>query len=280
MTDESTPVATATTAPEPASAPLGGESVSAAASTVEPPAAPKQQGHVLSDSAFKNIKDTARKRGRKDGLEAGRAEGLQMATDQIAEAAKAAGFDSVEGAFAALAKLKAPAPAPAAPAAPPEAPAFDEAAMRASIEAEYAARFAEATARTAALEESLTAKDAEIAIRDTLAKAGVHDTDYAATLLSRELASMDDDALAAFDDAAWVDSQRTSRPYLFGGQVAPKKAPANTGVTEGTNGASPQQVAVATAGAGNFDGRTAKTQDFRARLAAMGLNPPGFGTRA
>jgi len=235
-------------------------------------------------AAFKRIKDEARDKGR--------AEGVQMANQQIADAAKAAGFGSVEEAFAALAALKdTPATRPSSPAVPagdPQTPATPDdggaqyAQQLAEAQRAYEAQLAEAKrqheaamAKAAELEEALTAKDAEIAIRDTLAKAGVHDTDYAATLLARELAAMDDDELAAFDDSAWVEAQRKARPYLFG--QAANRTPATTGVSEGASTPSPEQVAQATAGAGQFDARKAKPTEFADRLRALGLNMPGYG---
>ena len=243
----------------------------------------------IPSSAFKRIKTEARERGR--------SEGAQMAQDAIEAAAKSAGFGSVEDAFAALANLKSQ-PAVSAPPAPtqspsaiaseaqtPSVPSNEVNEQIAAVQREWSAKMADyerqmaaATARASELEEALSAKDAEIAIRDSLAKAGILDTDYAATLLARELAGMDDDELASFSDSTWVETQRKERPYLFGG--GPKKVPATTGVREGTGAPSPEQVAQATSGAGQFDARSAKPDEFRQRLRALGLNVPGFGARA
>ncbi len=252
-------------------------------------ASPQSVTVNIPSSAFKRIKTEARERGR--------SEGAQMAQEAIEAAAKAAGFGSIEDAFAALAALKAQPPVQAHQSVQPVSPAANAGevqsaapsnADRAQIEAlqrsldakiaEYQREVAAAQARASELEEALTAKDAEIAIRDTLAKAGVLDTDYASTLLARELAAMDDDELAAFSDAEWVEAQRKTRPYLFG-QGTPK-VPATTGVSESTGAPSPEQVAQATAGAGQFDARNAKPQEFAARLRALGLSTPGFGAPA
>jgi hypothetical protein len=252
-------------------------------------ASPQSVTVNIPSSAFKRIKEQARERGR--------TEGASMAQDALDTAAKAAGFTSVEDAFAALAALKTQ-PAPAAPApvqshspvanageAQPAAPSNAERAQLEAMQREWEAKIAAyqrdiaaAQARASELEEALTAKDAEIAIRDTLAKAGILDTDYAATLLARELASMDDEELASFSDANWVEQQRKDRPYLFG-QGQPK-VPATTGLSESSGAPSPEQVAQATAGAGQFDARTAKPQEFAERLRALGLSTPGFGARA
>ena len=272
--------------------PDDGATVEAASSSTQDSskrATPRSVTVNIPSSAFKRIKTEARERGRN--------EGAHMAQEAIEAAAKSAGFNSVEDAFAALASLKTqPAPqahipqpthSPAANAgeAQQAVPSNHDRAQLDAMQKEWEAKMADyqrdiaqAQARASELEEALTAKDAEIAIRDTLAKAGILDTDYAATLLARELASMEDDALATFSDADWVEQQRKDRPYLFG--QGPTKVPATTGVSEGTGAPSPEQVAQATAGAGQFDARQAKPQEFAERLRALGLSAPGFGARA
>lgn len=89
---------------------------------------------------------------------------------------------------------------------------------------------------------------------------------------------MEDEELTSFSDSDWVEQQRKDRPYLFG--QGPTKVPATTGVSEGSGAPSPEQVAQATAGAGQFDARKAKPQEFAERLRKLGLSSPGFGARA
>ena len=271
-------------------APSADEAVEAA-SVNEVPDAPetaKEQQVAAPTPIHVNIPTSAFKRIKTEAREKGKQEGTKMANKAFEEAAKAAGFESVEAAFSALASIGSSAnssPAEVGEAQPSVAPTNAEMERHLSAQRELERKAAETLqrleamqSRAAELEEALTAKDAEIAIRDSLAKAGVKDTDYAATLLARTLAAMDDDELAAISDVEWVDAQRKNRPYLFG-EDAPR-VPATTGVNESTSAPSPEQVAEATAGAGNFDARAAKPDEFRKRLAALGLNIPGYGARA
>lgn len=254
-------------------------------------------------SVFKELKQQARQRGAE--------EGAAKALAEVAPVAKAFGFDDPTAFLKAVKKgevklgsnTQATQEAPssqssAAGEAVPEKEATQttttapKAAQQretktmsdnklADIEKKWAADMAELKGKVQTLEatnraaqDALAAKDAEMQLRERFIRSGVRDADYLTTLMAREVNSMDDAALKAFDENAWLDKQKTDRPYLFETATPPK--PATTGAAAGEATApTPGQVAAATAGAGAFNGRQAKPEEFRARLAALGLGVPG-----
>lgn len=267
---------------------------------VETPAANKEQVHQLKDSDFKKVKDKARAQGRAD------------ATEEMENAAKAAGFDSMADAFKTLAAVKAgkanETPSRAAPqvTTDPEpddqetdmpTPKPDPKIAAATAAAARAARDRDALATENAdtrkrwraeererrrLQRELEAKDAEIALRTELHQLGVQDVDYTLRLLTRELEGKTEEDLGKFDRAAWATKLREEKPYLFG-EV---RAAATTGTTGGStgqaqpgaNGQPPGPPAAGDAAARDaaqqqFNARDAKPADVSARLRQLGLNP-------
>ena len=63
------------------------------------------------------------------------------------------------------------------------------------------------------------------------AKAGVNDTDYAISLLEREMATMTDAQVDAFDETAWLDSLKKNKKSLF--DEPRRQAIDTTGATDG-----------------------------------------------
>jgi hypothetical protein len=117
----------------------------------------------------------------------------------------------------------------------------------------------------------LDAKDAEMSLREVAVSKGVRDVDYAVRLLTRHLEGQDEVALSSFDEAAYFEGLRASHPYLFG-EVA---VPATTGTAGGASapaapapGTAAQQIAKN----GTFDARTASADEFKKRLAQLGIN--------
>lgn len=125
------------------------------------------------------------------------------------------------------------------------------------------------------LQSQLDAKEAEMALREELYRAGVQDTDYALRLLTRQLEGKSEEEIGAFNRADFYAELRKEKPYLFGETVAP--------ATTGTNGTkadgsapvvpAPGGAAVDQAQRDQFDARKAKPQEISDRLRALGLNP-------
>lgn len=151
----------------------------------------------------------------------------------------------------------------------------------AKIEAKWAADVAElkgkvqsAEAASKAAQDALAAKDAEMRLRETFIRAGVRDADYLTTLMAREVNALPEDQLKTFDENAWLEKQKAERAYLF--ETAAPAKPATTGAVGGGAAApTPNDVAGATRGAGAFNARDAKPDEYRARLAQLGLGAPG-----
>lgn len=132
------------------------------------------------------------------------------------------------------------------------------------------------------LEAELSAKDAEIGLREECYRAGVKDVDYVIRLLTRELQGKTQEEITAYDRSKFYEATRKDKPYLFGETVV--AATTGTGgevKAEGQGGspanapASPAPGAVAAKAADEkkFDARTAKPEEVQQRLRELGLNP-------
>lgn len=276
---------TPTTAPS-GSAPLGAAPPATGAG--EPTADPLPQGmvpgkdgriQVLSQSAFKRLKEEAREKGRKDAL---------------SSFAKDAGFTSVEELQAAIHGWKA--------GSKPKNPSADDGDSdtgepkpktqnqnnnrpdRRSLErwerekqqftkemADLRNRMKHEADQRKELQRALDAKDAEMVLRETAVMTGIKDVDYAIRLLTRALESKSEKELAEFNEAKFFESLRSSHPYLFGEVVKP----ATTGT--GGNGAptppKPGEASTQTAQSGQADARSMSREDFLKHIAKRGINP-------
>ena len=267
-----------------------------------PPAAPAAQPQSQSQSQSQqqqaepqrvmSIPHSAMARIKTEERERGRAEAL-------ASLAQQAGFESMNDLAAALASLKsggrsAPREETEQPRRPqtPQAPAPNEDANE-LIEVKNArrelARYErnleklqrerdELTQRYSAeqqarmqLQEALDAKEAEATLRETAVGLGVKDVDYALRLLTRELEGKDEAAMAAFDERAFFDGLRKTKPYLFGETVLP----ATTGPGAGAAPPAPKpgQVQTDNARNGHLDARKMNGQEFNELLRKRGLDP-------
>ena len=227
-------------------------------------------------SAFVKIKQEAQEKGRKTAL------------SEIEAKAKAFGFGSVDEMFSALSSASAAAAAggtseaPAAPAKTESKPApkaeskpaakADEAhALRVAREIERARKDAEKSAREARkYKAELEKKQAESEMREMAMKFGVREhLDFTLHLLESDLRGMSEEQLGKFDEGEWFGKLRSARPYLFGEQ----RIPATTGTAGGNAPKAPGagDTASAAGAAGVFDGMRSTSQDFKARLAALGL---------
>lgn len=229
-------------------------------------------------SAFVKIKQEAQEKGRKSAL------------SEIEAKAKAFGFGSVDEMFAALSSASAAAAAggaseaPAAPApakteskpapkaeAKPAAKADEAHALRVAREIERARKDAEKAAREARkYKAELEKKQAESEMREMAMKFGVREhLDFTLHLLESDLRGMTEEQLGKFDEGEWFGKLRAARPYLFGEQ----RIPATTGTAGGNAPKAPGagDTASAAGAAGVFDGMRSSSQDFKARLAALGL---------
>lgn len=267
-----TPQATVVPAPQPApaivavpTAPTGD-----AIPPVQSPAESLPQGmvpgkdgrvQVLSQSAFKRLKDESREKGRKDAL---------------SSFAKEAGFTSVEDLHKAIAGLKAPGPAPVEPKVP--APASDNpkpsdrwdrerVQLQRQID-DLGRRVKTETEGRKEIQRQLDAKEAEMELRESAVIAGVKDPDYAIRLLTRSLENKSEDELAKFDHAKFFTDLRSTHPYLFGEVVKP----ATTGNGAGAPAApKPAEAIAANVQNGKVDATKMTPEEYRSHLAKRGL---------
>jgi len=246
-----------------------------------------EQKHELSTSAFKALKAKAEEKGRRSAM------------DDVTKALTAAGFSSLEEAFAAIKKasvvvaqqapVAAPAPvyvAPAVQAAPPADPVkntFMEAELRkATRERDRMAQELSAE-RTRAEQESkrrkqmvkkMEAMEVDQELREAAVSTGVQDVDYAMTLLQRELATKTDEQLAVFDDRAYFQNLRGSHGYLFG----EKQELAHTGNAAGMEPAAPpsarQTQSQVVNNAKPKDALKMPLNELQVRLKELGLTSP------
>lgn len=280
--DTNTPPAPAAGAPPPAADPA----VSAAGNTNPPPpaAAPAGQSgvQVVPHAAFKRIKEEEFAKGKNAAME---------------ELARASGFESVTEFVSAMQKSKTPSPGAQAPvAATPPAPMDDASATPEDVKAlkddkrqsamfqrqlEKAINDRNRYAQTATdwrkkAEDARSEADAvraEMHLRTIAASVGVQDIDYAITLFSREVEKLTPEQAEKFDERAYFNALRKSKPLLFGEAVQP----ATTGT--GTGGAptppAPGQVAAAAAANGKVDAKKLNPQQFQELIKSRGINPHG-----
>ena len=121
------------------------------------------------------------------------------------------------------------------------------------------------------LQEMLDAKEAEFRLKQIAMQTGIRDVDYAVHLLTGAIETKSEDDLKSFNETEYFKNLRSSHPYLFG-EVA---VPATTGTAGGSSapaapapGTAAQQMAKNAA----FDARTAPADDFKRRLAHLGIN--------
>jgi len=120
------------------------------------------------------------------------------------------------------------------------------------------------------LQRELDAKDAEMSLREAAVAAGVKDVDYAVRLLTRKLDGQDEAALKDFDESKFFTGLKDSHPYLFGEMIRP----ATTGTGVGTAPSAPKPGAAAQdqAKSGAVDVRKMSKEEFNAHLAKRGLS--------
>ena len=241
---------------------------------------------MVPTAAFKTIKEEARTK----GLEAGVQQGREAYEAELSEKLAKTGFSDLDrlldfatglGGNGAASKGASAPPTngeqPPAEATPPPPPAADAPPADAEWRRElFAVRQSDEQMQglNEALTAQLAAKDAEIRVREAMARKGVRDVDYAYTLLGRETASLDEGARAQYNVAEWLGGLNKTHAYLFGD--APK-APANTGpVNDGQQSAlDPGQVAGATDN-GAFDASKASKAEFQQHLRKLGYAVPGY----
>jgi hypothetical protein len=216
-------------------------------------------------SAFSKIKREAEERGRK------------AASSEFEAKLKEHGFndfDSFVNAMTAMHKGQpAEKPAEKAKAATPaqQQKTSDEA-YKMARELERARKEAEKASREKRrLQEMLDAKEAEFRLKQIAMQTGIRDVDYAVHLLTGAIETKSEDDLKSFNETEYFKNLRSSHPYLFG-EVA---VPATTGTAGGSSapaapapGTAAQQMAKNAA----FDARTASADDFKRRLAQLGIN--------
>jgi len=252
---------------------------------------------ILSTSTFKRIKEQARKKGRDEAMK------------ELDKLAQGAGFKDAAAAFAAMSKGGrgngnggqgngrrpqqqsnrqngqgggAPPTAPTPPKNRGDARAMEryQKAMERFDQdrAAYKERINRTAQRNRELQRQLDAKDAEISLREAAVACGVRDIDYAIRLLTRHLEGQDEAALQGFDERKFFEGLRAEKPYLFGEAVVAAHT-GTAGAPPTGNGAPPVpppgSTAAAAAQGAQVDARKMSREQFAARLAKMGLNPPG-----
>lgn len=215
--------------------------------------------------------------------------GKQAALDQMA---KDAGYENNADFVSAMARLRQPAPAPAPTAQPLEAPADDavtppdpantvaqtrrDMALQRNLEKalnernKYANSASEYRKELENARSEVDAVRAEMHLRTIAAGVGVQDIDYAITLLTREVEKLTPEQAAQFDERAYFDGLRKSKPMLFGEMVQP----ANTGTGGGSAPTPPRpgQVASQTAQNGKVDARKMDAKAYKELLQARGIS--------
>jgi hypothetical protein len=218
---------------------------------------------VLSQSAYKRLKDEAREKGRKEAL---------------SSFAKDAGFTTVEDLQRALTGFKNPAPpnpeaaSPAPePATPPKSSNDKWDRERVHLQRQIddlGRRVKTETEGRRELQRQLDAKEAEMELREAAVMSGIKDPDYAIRLLTRSLESKSEEELAKFDHGKFFGDLRSSHPYLFGEVVKP----ATTGTGAGAPAApKPGEAVVQNVQNGKVDATKLSPEEYRALLAKRGL---------
>ncbi len=279
------PAPGATPAPPPPPAPV------AAPPPTEPGVRELADGRaqILSASAYKRIKENARKRGRDEAMteldKLAQAAGFKSAADALANINANRGSGHGGGGNRGQPGRQASADEPPVPPSPPQNrndrrawERYERA--RQQFERDrtaYRERISREAQKRRELQRQLDAKDAEMALRETAVSCGVRDVDYAIRLLTRHLDGQTEEQLQNFDERKFFEGLRNEKPYLFGEITTP--------VTTGTAGAAPTgggappparpgQTAAGAAAAAQVDARKMTREQFAERLAKMGLNPP------
>lgn len=215
-------------------------------------------------SAFAKIKRESEDRGRK------------AASAEFEAKLKEHGFndfDSFVNAMTAMHKGQTK-PAEEKPAAKPAAQqqkTSDEA-FKMARELERARKEAEKASREKRrLQDMLDAKEAEFRLKQIALQTGIRDIDYAVHLLTGAIETKNEEELKSFNETEYFKNLRSSHPYLFG-EVA---VPATTGTAGGSSAPAaptPGTAAQTIAKNGTFDARTASADEFKKRLAQLGIN--------
>ncbi len=223
--------------------------------------------------------------------------GREAAANQLA---KEAGYESHADFVAALARLRnqpaqqpqqQAARQPQQPASPEEAPedlasaqanhvanraaGRQEMAIQRNLEKalnernRYANQAAELRKAAEAARAEVDAVRAEMHLRTVAAGVGVQDIDYAITLLTREVERLTPEEAEQFDERAFFDKLRQSKPLLFGEAVQP----ANTGIGGGNAPRPPAPNQVASPAAGRTDARKMDNKQYQELLRSRGINP-------
>jgi hypothetical protein len=127
----------------------------------------------------------------------------------------------------------------------------------------------EASARKKARQER-DAIEAEMIVRETAARKGIKDVDYALRLVTRELAGKTDEDVAKFDEAKFFDGLRETHPYLFGETTKPVTTGNGAGAAPPTPtpGAAQQSAAQGS----QADARKMDQKQYQDHLRARGLS--------
>lgn len=121
-----------------------------------------------------------------------------------------------------------------------------------------------------AAKEEAEALRAEMYLRTMAAQKGVQDIDYAITLFSRAVENLSPEDAEKFDEAAFFDQLKASKPLLFGETVVP----ASTGTSPGSTTAAPPKAADVTrsvATGGKPDVKKMNAAEFAAELRKRGI---------
>ena len=251
--------------------------------TQQSPQAPSgEKTMVIPHNAMSRIKQEEFNRGR------------EAAANQLA---KEAGYESHADFVAALARLRQPAqpqqqaarqPQQVTPEETPEdlaaaqanhvatrAAGRQEMAVQRNLEKalnernRYATQAAELRRAAEAARAEVDAVRAEMHLRTVAAGVGVQDIDYAITLLTREVERLTPEEAEKFDERAFFDKLRQSKPLLFGEAVQP----ANTGIGGGNAPRPPAPNQVASPAAGRTDARRMDNKQYQELLRSRGINP-------
>lgn len=259
---------------------------------VAPPPAPVQQQQAPQEPKVMMIPHSAMKREKDEAFAKGRQAGL----DQLA---KDAGYENHADLVSALSQLRQKPPAPVAPRqaapqpVPPEETPEDLAANQAGQVAtrgqqraemalqrnlekalnernRYAQSASEYRKELDSARQEVDAIRAEMHLRTIAAGVGVQDVDYSIMLLTREVEKLTPEQAAQFDERAFFDGLRKTKPLLFGETVQP----ANTGIGQGGAPKPPQpgQVTSQQSQGGRVDARKMDPKQYADLLRARGIN--------
>jgi len=236
-----------------------------------PPAAPTPPTVPERDRVSARLRQEERQKGRR------------AAMAELEMEAKKAGFVSHAEmqAFAFEQRRGKPATPPAP--APEQIPAQAQGLSPETVKAEarrrrMAKRLLHETRARREAERRITAREAEMELREVAIRAGVRDVDYAIAILRRHLSSQTKAQLAAFDETKWFEELRGTRAYLFG----EREQPASTSPAASAAGAPPAPPAAGPvktddANAGQIDAKKMSRAEYIEHLRKKGLNVPDAG---